>query len=971
MRSFRKILFLAVLVATILAFTSCEMIGGILADAGIEIPGLTDSSNGGNGDGEGNGNNEGNNGNGEGNNGEGEPNMSDYEGKVLLVYNKIARFNVVYTHEAGAAGKKAADEFVRDMRSYGVTIGDTVSDKNASDVTDCEIIIGTGCRNRGDACNIDQKYIGEEGQLVKIVGNRIIIAGGTANETANLLTRYIKNQMGITSKTKNITTLAVDASYNHLKRTEYVVESVKIDGVSIGEYTLIYDGDFTGKIRDFRTDLYNCSGIWIEIGEAANASSYDHCFIIRDSEYAGEDGFRAYIDGDDYIVECAYSNMFEKAYTAFTKDEIFGKMGKVNLPNGYSYVVNKVYYEDFGAKGDGQHDDFEAMYNAHIFANEGGQMVCGTPGKTYYIPNDSLPNTIPIKTDVDFGGASITVDDTTSNAFARRSKNLFTTARDYAVEQLTGEQVKALAGEDYKITVETESFPWLKGILKADSMVRVINKNHKDFIRHGANENSGSDRMDVFMVDIDGNFIRETDTDLDGNGVIGNVTTPVAYEFDEITEVLIYRADDKPITIKNGTFYNICCRTVGDTGYMVKYTAYNRGFELFRANVTIEGITHRMIDEPDMCDPTLDGVGQNHVHDSHCAKYGSRRESYPYYGFFLINYSTNLTIRDCSLTTHTVYYEEKPSTSSAEDPDPVAAGSYDFVVERSCNVSFINVTHSAPTGLADQRYWGIMSSNGSKNLYFEKCVLNRFDAHQSFWNATLIDTEIGHSFNVIGGGTLNAIRVKKHQGGNFIHLRSDYGSTFRGDVNIIDCEFENYPYYNTNQGTYKPTAPNSDGVIMEAYFGNGVNVGYRSPEDLRDAYNYAYELAIREGKTPEQATAAAEAASKQGGYWLWDFGYVCYMPINVYIESFKSKTTGQLYLYNSLPNEVFHYMAGDEAEAAGVLHINWVTNVYQITKSVTYANMEEGYILPCKSTGERYTDMNSIPAKYITTDDEE
>ena len=33
------------------------------------------------------------------------------------------------------------------------------------------------------------------------------------------------------------------------------------------------------------------------------------------------------------------------------------------------------YYSDFGAKGDGVTDDFDALYNTHVYANENGLEV--------------------------------------------------------------------------------------------------------------------------------------------------------------------------------------------------------------------------------------------------------------------------------------------------------------------------------------------------------------------------------------------------------------------------------------------------------------------------------------------------------------------------------------------------------------------------------------------------------------------
>ena len=46
---------------------------------------------------------------------------------------------------------------------------------------------------------------------------------------------------------------------------------------------------------------------------------------------------------------------------------------------------NYVTYSDFGAVGDGVHDDFEAIWRAHEYANENGLPVVVNDGKTYYI----------------------------------------------------------------------------------------------------------------------------------------------------------------------------------------------------------------------------------------------------------------------------------------------------------------------------------------------------------------------------------------------------------------------------------------------------------------------------------------------------------------------------------------------------------------------------------------------------------
>lgn len=1022
-KSIIKILFLALVIAALFSMTSCS----ILEQFGIELP------FGGGGDDE-------------------VEIPEEKEGELALIHNSKALFNVVYTHKSGVNGKRAADGFVKDLRSFGVTVNDAVSDKDANSVVEREIIIGSDALNRGEDCCITAASLGADGQVVKIIGKRIVIAGGTPELTSKTFDVYVKTQMKISSKTKTLESLTVSSKYVHEKYTEYLIKSIKLGDTKLEDYTLVYDIDgltnlnYTSiKLKNFASSIFDKSGIVLKEGKASSLSSYEHALIIRyvdtyvgdrrdrDHELEKAGGFRAYVDGKNYVIECCYANVFENIFVKYLNETFLNKKGNVVVTEEYAKPANVVYYEDFGAKGNGIADDFEAMYDAHIFANKCGQTVCGKKGAHYFVDAGSLNRTIPVMTNVNFNGATITVNDVGSAAYKNKGVKLFTTQRQYNVVSITGDAIDELYNEYRKtnptapeklvVDMNTESFPWLASKLEAPSMVRLISSTHRDFVRHGSNQNSGSTRMDVFMVDEKGDFIRETDTDLDGNGVIGNVTTPVAYSFgstdvndptvtitgaakegfdSSITQILIYRTDDEPITIENGNFYNICCRAVAETEFKVKYQAYYRGFELFRPNVTIKDIKHRMQKEPDMHiiqSPTTHVCDLNSGKNV-CGRYGSRQESYPYYGFFFIQYTSNLNIIDCDLTGHTVYYEDRPATGTTggKIPDPVPAGSYDFVVEHSCSVSFYNVTQGFSekennpseennTGLGDERYWGIMSSNGSKNMRFEKCKINRFDAHQGFWNATLIDTTIGHSFNVIGGGTLNAIRVIKESSNNgFIHLRSDYGATFRGDMNLIDCDYKNYADYNTNQGTSFSTNVGKSGTIINAGFTyDPTKTGYRTPEQRKASYDAEYKKVYDEKmakfaedieagtKTQEQAhteaDAAAVAAGKnmamQGGYWLWDFGYDCYMPITVTIKNFKSTGTGNLYLFPPFTDTIFTYNYDPENE-----NQYSVTNAYNITKAINIveesADKMTTPIQICSAAegDPAYSKLYNIPVNY-------
>ena len=61
-------------------------------------------------------------------------------------------------------------------------------------------------------------------------------------------------------------------------------------------------------------------------------------------------------------------------------------------------------------------------------------------------------------------------------------------------------------------------------------------------------------------------------------------------------------------------------------------------------------------------------------------------------------------------------------------------------------------------------------------------VLSRFDAHMGVCNATIKNSTLGHQgINAIGKGLLK-IENCKIQGRTMVNLRSDYGSTWEGEI---------------------------------------------------------------------------------------------------------------------------------------------------------------------------------------------
>jgi len=270
--------------------------------------------------------------------------------------------------------------------------------------------------------------------------------------------------------------------------------------------------------------------------------------------------------------------------------------------------------------------------------------------------------------------------------------------------------------------------------LPGTCLVTVTNDAVRRYIRFGPNQNNGSPQTDIFIVDKDGNL------DMDA---------PIIWDFDQITDITALPLDERELTITGGHFTTIANRAES------KYTYYSRGIAIRRSNVLVDGLEHHVTGEGD--------------------------QGAPYGGFLNINECAYVTVQNTILTGRKTY-----QTIGAAGVT-VSMGSYDISLGRALNVSFVNGTQT--NDINDNTYWGLMGSNYCKNLILDNCVYSRFDAHMGVANATIRNSTLGHQgINAIGSGTFT-VENSTINGRSFINLRSDYGSTWQGEIHIRNCVF--------------------------------------------------------------------------------------------------------------------------------------------------------------------------------------
>ena len=414
-------------------------------------------------------------------------------------------------------------------------------------------------------------------------------------------------------------------------------------------------------------------------------------------------------------------------------------------------ICRNIYYKDFGAHGDGYTDDFEEILAAHEYANKWGHTVNADKNATYYFGTEYQNKlvAIPIKTNVNWTGANFIIDDSVVHVQRNQHADADGDKKCDHCGRSLSEPCSARWDSWHKISLfqvlpeheefnasayftnvtlikdESTNIGWAPGY---DALVRIYNNNIKHFIRFGVNEDNGGDQLEILLVDAEGNI---------------DPSTPLHWTYDVITSAYVKRVDDNPITIEGGKFKTISNQSEN------YYDSYARNISIHRSNVTFKNIEH-----------SLEGEGETRA---------------PYSGFLRVDFVNNIVFDNITIQHHVNRYD---ANSGA------LLGTYEMGGAYSNDISYLNIKQSnffEEDGSVS--YKGLFGSNYCKNFYFEGCNMTSLDAHCGLYNGTVKNSTFEH-MNFIGEGLIliENVTIYADAAGCTINLRSDYGSTWQGDV---------------------------------------------------------------------------------------------------------------------------------------------------------------------------------------------
>ena len=404
-------------------------------------------------------------------------------------------------------------------------------------------------------------------------------------------------------------------------------------------------------------------------------------------------------------------------------------------PHTDSNGINYITYDDFGARCDGIYDDMISIKDAHRYANSKGYEVKATEGKTYHIFN-FYSGTAAINTNTDWQNATFIIHDEDIEDCSGRFDNIFTVTSNYS-------GITTIQNPEIEVKKDVKKITGIEDILSnlnsrgyKKYMLMVENANKKISIRYGTT--SKDNQIDCFEIDSEGNVLND-----------------IQWDFETVTKLTIYPISDKKLTIQNGNFITNVFNGVHDVPYgrgYGKQLYYNRGMFFWAAsNVDLTNINHTLSED---------------------------RLSGSYFGFLVFRFCSDINVKD--------------STIFAREFGTKSRSTYDLKIEQCVNFYFENVISN---GFYDANRWGVMATAYCKDFEFNNVKLNRIDAHQVIYNLTVRDSYLGYrGFTLTGQGTL-IVENTTVEAEYFINLRSDYGSTWNGDIYIINCTHKHQSQY--------------------------------------------------------------------------------------------------------------------------------------------------------------------------------
>ena len=509
--------------------------------------------------------------------------------ELVIVNEGKTDFRIVRAENASPMCQKASIELTRHFTNAGIKIQITTDwDTKRHDPNSYEILVGDTAYTPDGAIQFDPAALGTKGYVIEVIENKILLRAGDDSALSEAVTYFTEHFL----KTQDAT-MSIPTNYRLIQSNGIFLSQFCLAGQDISDYAIVCENaNFQENAKLLAQLIQDKCGVTLpQTGKRR---------ILLTSSGAIGSTVSADFENGDLVVRAANAAEMKKAILCFWMEEVYHETGTLNLPAELSYsrdLTKTVFYSDYITPQDNV-CCLDGLIAAHNAANAGGYKVFADLYAHYYI--SSTGKTTTIKTDVDWGNASFTIDDSKVSPDGRGNW-IFKVASDLKSYALTG--ITSLDRDQTNLGIT----------LPKKSLITFYDNNTMQYIRSGGNANDGSAKRDTVVVNTDGSI---------------DPSAPLIWDFDRITSATVLPIDDAPLYVSGGSFTTIANQAPSE------YTYYARGINITRSNTNIQNVRHYVI--------------------------GEGKTGAPYSAFFQVSNCAYVTVENCLLTGHKTY--QSPTT---------------------------------------------------------------------------------------------------------------------------------------------------------------------------------------------------------------------------------------------------------------------------------------------------------------------
>ena len=231
--------------------------------------------------------------------------------------------------EAAVRLRKALAECTK--AEIGIT-----TDWEKNPIYEYEFIVGNTLREKTENVSIDRKVLGESGFIIKIVGNKIYLAGGNVAGT-NKAVDYFTEKF-ITGNTSG--EIIIPKSFDYIQYHQYDIPRFYIGGTLIdGSYVIhCMENENIRLAEMIQETIYQKTGLWMDIITGNSLNGRNAAFVLSNVEPKIKGIYQITVDGSSIVFATGADRGLDTCIQSFIQLYLVDVYGAYSFESDFQYI---------------------------------------------------------------------------------------------------------------------------------------------------------------------------------------------------------------------------------------------------------------------------------------------------------------------------------------------------------------------------------------------------------------------------------------------------------------------------------------------------------------------------------------------------------------------------------------------------------------------------------------------------------